>query len=127
MSWFKRRLERFAYRFMEMLPDGRRRWQASLDEAMKQGQWEWGPSWDGPEFDSGLSSDPHDVRKAVFQEWARTVDFELNKELWPMIDDYVESKWGFRPYETKRDTDIMEHESLPVDVPSVDDLESWWK
>jgi len=104
--------------WMEMMPNGQRFWQVSLDKAFQRGKQEYGPAWDRADKTTGKIIYP--AKEEVFIQWWERVDGPLTG-MTNMINDYVESTEHFRPLETQEIA-----EDTNIDIPSADDLSDWW-
>ncbi len=101
--------------WMEMMPDGKRRWQASLDEQFQQGRQQYGSSW---ERKDGFGK--YSAKLAVFYEWWEKVSGSITG-MANMVNEYTMQTEGFSPLD-----DMNPAERLDTGVPSSGELEDWW-
>lgn len=100
--------------WMEMMPDGRRRWQVSLDKAFQKGEQQYGLSWNQRD-----ELGDYAAKKQVFYDWWERMDGPLTGMI-SMVNEYVQRTEGFSPLED------MDVEDAHIDIPSASDLDEQW-
>lgn len=113
--------------YMEMMPNGQRYWQVSLNKAFSRAQEQFGNLLEGPEFETGedesLPSEQNAVKRMIFYQWFEKVPPKLSHTDYfkKSVAEHVIATQHFNPF-----PEFFQEREPGVEVPSSDELSAWW-